>query len=153
MLTGAGDELQGMKKGIMELADGIVVHKADGDNVQKARKTVREYKQILHFLQPSTPGWQSDALAVSSYEKTGLEDVWNMITDFERKMKESSYWSTRRHEQTSDWFYTMITDYLIDSFYQNKENQAQVKQLEEEILQGKLTVTQGVSKLFNQQDL
>ena len=57
MLTGAGDELQGMKKGIMELADGIVVHKADGDNVKKAKKTVREYRQILHFLQPSTPGW------------------------------------------------------------------------------------------------
>lgn len=152
VLTGAGDELQGMKKGIMELADGIVVHKADGDNLQKAKRTVREYKQILHFLQPSTPGWLSQALAVSSYEKTGLEDVWKMILDFESQMKQSSYWSTRRHQQTSDWFYSMITDYLIDSFFGNKDNQALVKKLEAEILQGKLTVTQGVSQIFDRQN-
>lgn len=69
VLTGAGDELQGMKKGIMELADGIIVHKSDGDNIPKARKTVREYMQILHFLQPATPGWMSKALPASSLEK------------------------------------------------------------------------------------
>src|SRR5690606_8361935 len=78
VLTGAGDELQGMKKGIMELADGIVVHKADGDNVRPARRTMQEYKQILHFLQPSTPGWLSTSLTVSSLEKTGLDKVWDM---------------------------------------------------------------------------
>ena len=87
VLTGAGDELQGMKKGIMELADGIVVHKADGDNVRPARKTVQEYKQILHFLQPATPGWMSTSLAVSSLEKTGLQETWDMICEFEKLRK------------------------------------------------------------------
>lgn len=148
VLTGAGDELQGMKKGIMELADGIVVHKADGDNIQKAKKTVREYQQILHFLQPSTPGWVTQTHPVSSVEKTGLNNVWEMILNFEKQMKDSSYWDTRRHEQTREWFYSMITDYLIDSFFSNKENKEQVKRLENEILQGKLTVTQGIFKLF-----
>ncbi|WP_342463211.1 methylmalonyl Co-A mutase-associated GTPase MeaB [Ureibacillus sp. FSL K6-8385] len=152
VLTGAGDELQGMKKGIMELADGIVVHKADGDNVEKAKKTVREYQKILHFLQPSTPGWQSKALAVSSYEKTGLEDVWEMICSFEKQMKDSGYWYTRRQEQTSDWFHSMIYDHLIDSFFGKKENKDLVKQLEEKILQGKLTVTQGIQELFKDYD-
>lgn len=149
VLTGAGDELQGMKKGIMELADGIVVHKCDGDNVQRAKKTVREYKQILHFLQPSTPGWMSTSLPVSSHEKYGLTDVWEMIGQFEKVVKESSYWDQRRNEQTREWFKTMVTDHLIDSFFNDSNRKIQVKELEAAILQGKMTVTQGVNQLFD----
>ena len=152
VLTGAGDELQGMKKGIMELADGIIVHKADGDNVRPARRTMQEYKQILHFLQPSTPGWLSTALTVSSMEKKGLDDVWKMLTEFEQTVKESNYWNLRRHEQTRDWFHTMITDHLIDSFYRNTDRKKQVRSLEDEILHGRLTVTQGVNALFGEED-
>lgn len=148
VLTGAGDELQGMKKGIMELADGIIVHKCDGDNVRPARKTVQEYKQILHFLQPATPGWMSTALPVSSLEKTGLDKTWDMIKEFTNVVQQSNFWTTRRHEQTRDWFHTMITDHLIDSFYQNPDKKAHVRSLEQEILNGKLTVTQGVNELF-----
>ncbi|MCT6922970.1 methylmalonyl Co-A mutase-associated GTPase MeaB [Metasolibacillus sp.] len=148
VLTGAGDELQGMKKGIMELADGIIVHKSDGDNVRPARKTVQEYKQILHFLQPATPGWMSTALAVSSHAKTGLQETWQMIQQFEEKVQASNYWLIRRNAQTRDWFHAMIMDHLLDSFYQNADNKMQVSQLENAILQGKLTVTQGVEQLF-----
>lgn len=150
VLTGAGDELQGMKKGIMELADGIIVHKADGDNVRSAKRTMQEYKQILHFLQPSTPGWMSTALAVSSMEKTGLDKVWDMLTEFENTVKKSNYWNIRRHEQTRDWFHSMITDHLIDSFYGSPERKRQVRSLEDEIVHGRLTVTQGVNALFEQ---
>ncbi|MCM3389275.1 methylmalonyl Co-A mutase-associated GTPase MeaB [Ureibacillus chungkukjangi] len=148
VLTGAGDELQGMKKGIMELADGIVVHKSDGDNVQKARRTVREYMQILHFLQPATPGWMSRALPASSIEKTGLSDIWEMICEFEQTIKRTDIWESRRLEQTKEWFHTMIRDSLIDSFFQNSNRKIQVKSIEEAILRGEITVTQGVSKLF-----
>ncbi len=151
VLTGAGDELQGMKKGIMELADGIIVHKSDGDNIRKAKKTVREYLQILHFLQPATPGWMSRALPVSSIEKTGLTDVWEMICQFEQAIKSSSVWDSRRLEQTKEWFHTMIRDSLIDSFFQNADRKTQVKLLEEAILRGEMTVTQGVSKLFSKE--
>ena len=147
-LTGAGDELQGMKKGIMELADAILVHKADGDNVRTAKKTVQEYKQFLHFLKPSTPGWVSTSLAASSLEKTGLQEVWDMLMDFESKMVASNYWHIRRHEQTREWFHSMITDHLIDSFYKNPDRKRQVRALEDAILHGKLTVTQGVNELF-----
>lgn len=149
-LTGAGDELQGMKKGIMELADCILVHKADGDNVRIARKTVQEYKQILHFLQPATPGWLSTSLAASSLEKTGLDKVWDMILSFEQTIKTSNYWEVRRQQQTRDWFHSMITDHLIDSFYNNSERKFQVRHLEDEILHGRLTVTQGVNQLFDE---
>ena len=149
VLTGAGDELQGMKKGIMELADGIVVHKCDGDNVRMAKKTVREYMQILHFLQPATPGWMSKAIPASSIEKTGLTEIWEMISQFEQTIKSSSVWEDRRLEQTKEWFHTMIRDTLIDSFFQNSDRKYQVKLLEEAILEGQITVTQGVSKLFS----
>jgi len=149
VLTGAGDELQGMKKGIMELADAVVVHKSDGDNIQKARRTVREYMQILHFLQPATPGWMSKALPASSLEKTGLTEVWEMICQFEQTIKSTSFWDTRRLEQTKEWFHTMIRDTLIDSFFQNTDKKVQVKSVEEAILRGEITVTQGVSELFS----
>jgi len=149
VLTGAGDELQGMKKGIMELADGIVVHKSDGDNIQKARRTVREYLQILHFLQPATPGWMSKALPASSLEKTGLTEIWEMICQFEQTIKANDVWETRRLQQTKEWFHTMIRDTLIDSFFQNSNRKSQVKSIEESILRGEITVTQGIYKLFS----
>ncbi|WP_068984745.1 methylmalonyl Co-A mutase-associated GTPase MeaB [Lysinibacillus xylanilyticus] len=149
VLTGAGDELQGMKKGIMELADAIVVHKADGDNVRLAKKTVSEYKQILHFLQPATPGWMSTAMPVSSWEKRGLDKVWSTIGEFRQIVEENNYWSIRRQNQTKDWFQSMIIDQLIDSFYGNPERKAQVQLFERQILNGQLTVTQGVDRLFS----
>lgn len=138
-----------MKKGIMELADAILVHKADGDNLRPARRTVQEYKQILHFLQPSTPGWASTSLAVSSLERTGLEEVWRMLEAFEETIK-IKLLTVRRHEQTRDWFHSMITDHLIDSFYKNPSRKSQVRNLEEAILHGRLTVTQGVNQLFEE---
>ena len=149
VLTGAGDELQGMKKGIMELADGIVVHKAYGDNIRQAKRTVAEYKQILHFLQPATQGWTTTSMPVSSLERTGLDAVWETITTFEQTVKASNVWSHRRHKQTKEWFESMITDHLIDSFYGDPVKKALVRDLERQILEGKLTVTQGVDRIFS----
>ena len=149
-LTGAGDELQGMKKGIMELADAIVVNKADGDNLKLAKKTVREYRQILHFLQPASPGWTSTALPVSSLEKTGLEDVWEMVLSFKETMETNSHWQGRRNAQTKDWFRSMINDRLIDTFFAQQGRKEEVAKLENELLQGNLTVTSAVDRLFTQ---
>ena len=148
VLTGAGDELQGMKKGIMELADGIIVHKADGDNLPIARKTVREYKQMLHFLQRSTPSWTSKAVMVSSYEKTGLTDVWEMLEEFKETTIASGVFDYRRQAQTKDWFHQMIKDHLIDSFYREEKRKQQIALLEKEILHGQLTVSQALAEIF-----
>ncbi|WP_342515264.1 methylmalonyl Co-A mutase-associated GTPase MeaB [Sporosarcina sp. FSL K6-1522] len=150
VLTGAGDELQGMKKGIMELADGIVVHKADGDNLRLAKKTVREYRQLLHFLQPASPGWTSTALPVSSIQKTGLDDVWNTILLFKEAMENSNVWERRRQSQTSDWFRAMINDRLIDTFFAETGKKEQVAKLEQALLAGNLTVTGAVDRLFEE---
>lgn len=148
VLTGAGDELQGMKKGIMELADGVVVHKADGDNLRLAKKTVREYRQLLHFLQPASPGWTSTALPVSSIKNTGLEEVWEMIVSFKETMDDSGFWEGRRQSQTKDWFRSMINDRLIDSFFAQPGKKEEVVELEKGLLEGNLTVTGAVDRLF-----
>ena len=147
-LTGAGDELQGMKKGIMELADMIVVHKADGNNLRLAKKTVREYKQLLHFLQPASPGWTSTALPASSLAKTGLADVWETVLSFKETMESTNYWEKRRNSQTTDWFRSMINDRLIDTFFAEPGRKEEVSLLEKELLHGNLTVTSAVDRLF-----
>ncbi len=149
VLTGAGDELQGMKKGIMELADAIIVHKADGDNLKLAKKTVKEFKQLLHFLQPATIGWTSTVMPVSSLERTGLDTVWETILSFQRKMTESGVWEQRRRSQTTDWFHSMIRDRLIDSFFADQRKKEQVKTLEKQLNEGNVTVANAVEKLFN----
>ncbi len=147
-LTGAGDELQGMKKGVMELADMVIVHKADGDNAPLAKKTVREYRRILHMLQQASPGWSSEAVAVSSYEKTGFERVWDTINRFKQTMEERDYWNARRSYQTKDWFHAMIEDTLIRAFYAEEGRKQQVHKLEYAILTGQLTVTKAIEQLF-----
>jgi len=148
VLTGAGDELQGMKKGIMELADLLVVHKADGDNAKMAKKTVAEYMQILHFLQPASPGWTTKAMPVSSTENKGINEVWDVVQLFNDTLKKTGFFENRRQSQTKDWFHTMISDKLMDEFYGEPERKSQVKHLEQGILQGEVTVSQAIEKLF-----
>ncbi|MDN7226792.1 methylmalonyl Co-A mutase-associated GTPase MeaB [Planococcus liqunii] len=148
VLTGAGDELQGMKKGILELADAIIVHKADSHNAELAKKTVREYKQILHFLQRATEGWKTQALPASSLEGTGISEIWDMVKEFENTVKSSGYWKTRRQNQTKDWFNAMITDELLSRFYGDAERRKQVGTLEQKVLQDQLTVAQAIAELF-----
>lgn len=147
-LTGAGDDLQGMKKGIMELTDLIVVNKADGDNKRPAKRTMREYRQILHVLQPASPGWESSATSVSSLNRTGFERVWEIVLEFKEKMQENNYWETRREEQTSAWFKDMINDRLIESFFNEPGKKEAVSKLEKELIAGNLTVAAAVDKLF-----
>lgn len=148
VLTGAGDELQGMKKGILELADAILVHKADSGNLPLAEKTVREYKGMLHFLQPATENWKTRALAVSSIENNGIHEVWEMAKEFEATAKDNGIFNKRRQTQTKDWFRSMITDELYGRFFEDPAKRRMVKELEQEILAEQLTVAQAIHELF-----
>lgn len=148
VLTGAGDELQGMKKGILELADAIIVHKADGENARLAKKTVSEYKQMMHFLQPATESWKTRSVAASSIDHTGISDVWEMVQEFDETVKASGYWKKRRQEQTKDWFRSMITDELHSRFFEDANRRELVGVLEKQVLNDELTVAQAIVKLF-----
>jgi LAO/AO transport system kinase len=149
VLTGAGDELQGMKKGIMELADAVLVHKADGSNKEKAEQTRKEYSRILHFLQPATKGWASKAYTCSSITGEGIKEVWDVIKDFEEKGKSSGVFAERRKGQQRDWIYSLITDQLHYSFFHHPEVKLKLPRLENEVMAGEKTAAAAVDILFN----
>ncbi len=150
VLTGAGDELQGMKKGIMELADGIFVNKADGENKIKAEKTKEEYNRILHFLQPATKGWQTKAYTCSALYHEGIDNVWNVIKEFEKNTKASGVFYERRRWQKQRWLHSMIEDQLRMNFYNNPRVKELLPKLENEIMAGARTVASAVDTLFKE---
>lgn len=148
VLTGAGDELQGMKKGIMELADAVIVHKADGANKPIAEQTRKEYNRILHFLQPATKGWQSKAYTCSSLTNEGIKDVWAVINDFENRGKASGVFDERRKGQQRDWIYSLISDQLHYSFFHHPKIKGLLPQFENEVMAGEKTAASAVDILF-----
>ncbi|WP_316570035.1 methylmalonyl Co-A mutase-associated GTPase MeaB [Neobacillus sp. YIM B06451] len=148
VLTGAGDELQGMKKGIMELADAIVVNKADGLNEPLAEQTRIEYKRILHFLQQATPGWDTRALSCSALTHKGIPEIWTVIGEFREAAERSGVFFERRRSQMRDWFHTVISDQLHYSFYQNEGVRQLLPGLENDILDGRKTAASAAAQLF-----
>ncbi|WP_160721538.1 methylmalonyl Co-A mutase-associated GTPase MeaB [Bacillus sp. USDA818B3_A] len=148
VLTGAGDELQGMKKGIMELADAILVHKADGANKQKAEQTRLEYNRILHFLQPATKGWTTRAYTCSSITHDGISDIWRVIQSFEQTANSSGVFEDRRRIQAREWLYAMITDQLQFMFYHHDGVKSALPNLENKVISGETTVATAVETLF-----
>lgn len=103
MLAGAGDELQGIKKGIMEMADGIVITKADGGNLKSANEAKADALQALHFQQPPASGWKIKAITVSALENRGVEDVWGMIQEYEAHTRKSGFFTQNRIHQQEQW--------------------------------------------------
>lgn len=148
VLTGAGDELQGMKKGIMELADGIFINKADGDNKKNAEKTMKEYNQILHFLQPATKGWPTKAYTCSALYDEGIKNVWETVKDFEETTKKTGVFEERRRAQTKEWLRAMIIDQLQTDFFYHPVVKDLLPKFENEVIAGSTTVTAAVASLF-----
>lgn len=150
VLTGAGDELQGMKKGIMELADGVFVNKADGENKRNAEKTKAEYNRILHFLQPATKGWQTKAYTCSAMTLDGIDHVWDVINSFEDSTKSTGIFEERRRRQTKEWMTSMIIDQLQVNFFHHPVVKELLPKYENEVIAGGRTVTSAVELLFQQ---
>lgn len=141
VITGAGDELQGIKKGIMELADSILVNKADGDNKMKALLARAEYEQILHYLRPSTEGWKTRAYTCSSITGEGIPEMWQVMQDFRKNVAESGVMKSRRQEQTLTWIHTMTEDFLRNKIERNKALTDFRADVEERVLDGRVTPT------------
>lgn len=148
VLTGAGDELQGMKKGIMELADCVIVNKADGQNEQAAKKTKEEYNRILPFLQPATKGWQTTALTSSALHDKGNDEIWNRISNFKSLTKESGVFEERRRFQIKEWLNDLIIDQLQMNFFQHPAVKSLLPKIENEVISGNTPVASGVDELF-----
>lgn len=150
VLTGAGDELQGMKKGVMELADIIIVNKADGDNEQKARIAQKEYNQILHYIRPATEGWETKAYTCSGYHGKGIDTIWEEMKSFQKAIQASGVIEKRRQSQVRDWIYAMIKDQLEQKFFNHPEVKKVLPETEQAVITGQQPVTQAVNYLFDQ---
>ncbi|WP_235872246.1 methylmalonyl Co-A mutase-associated GTPase MeaB [Siminovitchia acidinfaciens] len=149
VLTGAGDELQGMKKGIMELADAVIVNKADGRNLELAKKTQREYKQILHFLQPATQGWTTPALTCSALFKQGIEEIWEMVLRYIEVTKASGLFQENRKMQAKEWLYALIKEELESAFFGDEKVKSLVPGIEKKVMDEEITVTKASGLLFD----
>ena len=139
MLAGAGDELQGIKRGIMEMADAIVINKADGDNINKAKLAKLEYQNALHLFPMSESGWQAIVQTASSYTKDGIKEVWDTIINYENFTKKNSFFTRKRNEQAKYRMYETINEELKLRFYNDAEKQKQISELEKDVLSGKIS--------------
>lgn len=130
MLAGAGDELQGIKRGIMEMADSIVITKADGDNVQKAKMARAEYAHALHLFPPSESGWIPKVEICSSTELTGIEGIYKLLQSYQLHVKTNGYFSHKRKQQQLDILKETLNNEIIQAFYEKQNLKNELDKLE-----------------------
>ena len=148
VITGAGDDLQGIKKGIIELADAIVVNKSDGDNRLKAMAAMTDYNQVLHYLRPPTEGWKTKALVCSSVTGEGIESVWETVIDFKGSTGKSGVYVKRRQEQTLEWVRSMVDEYLRNRIARNNILSERRRIIEACVTNGKATPTMAAKEII-----
>jgi len=139
MLAGAGDELQGIKRGIMEMADAIVINKADGDNIAKAELAAREYKNALHLFPPSPSGWTPLVITASSTEGSGISSTWEMIESYMKMTHGSGYFDQRRKEQALNAFTDTVEETIRQNFYHDPLVSANLQSVQNDILSGNIS--------------
>lgn len=148
MLAGAGDEFQGIKKGIVELADAIVINKADGDNMDRARRAGREYENALQLLRPASNLWHPPVLTCSALTNTGIAAVWEMVCNHRKKMSAAGELERRRGRQTVDWMWLLIEEGLRERFQDHPEVRRQLPALLKEVEKGAATPASAANNLL-----
>jgi LAO/AO transport system kinase len=148
MLSGAGDELQGIKRGIMEMADALVITKADGDNIDKAQRARNEYKNAMHLFPPNPNGWTPKAMVCSSLENRNIQDVWSTIMSYDNHTKVNGFFQKKRQSQDIYWFQETLKEYVLNDFFQTEGIKKGISELEELILKGKISSFQAAEDIF-----
>lgn len=148
MLAGGGDELQGIKRGIMELADHILINKADGENIKPAKRAQKEYKNAIHLFPPHEADWEVPVGLCSAAEHSGIEEAWDTIQTFEEKTKKNQFFSHNREKQTIKWFHEMIHARLETEFYTKSGIRDDIKAMEEQLSSQTISVRKAVDQLF-----
>ncbi len=149
MLAGAGDELQGMKRGIIEMTDAIAINKADGDNIIKAQGAKVQYENALHLFPPKPGNWLPKVLTCSSITKAGIEDIWKLICSFEKDMKENGFFDLKRKEQQKQRFYETLNNELFSDFYNDEKVKKHLPEIENSLKTKKINSYQAAHKLLN----
>ena len=138
MLAGAGDELQGIKRGVLEIADLIAVNKADGDNVKRARMAAADYRRAIHLMSPASPNWTPPVLTCSALTNDGLPEIWEQIVTHRDTLAATGERQERRQRQQIGWMWSLIGDRLIDEFRDSPKVRARLEQVEASVLAGEL---------------
>ena len=148
MLAGAGDELQGIKRGVLELADAIAINKADGDNIEKAKKAAKIYESALQMLQPPSPNWKPPVLTCSALEMTGIAEIWQKVMKFHKKFSASAELEDKRQKQALDWLWSLVEDGLKERFYTHPEIKKRLDQITRAVANGETAPTLAADKLL-----
>lgn len=147
-LTGAGDDLQGIKRGVMENADAIVVNKADGENLLKAERLANELKHALHYLKTPTPGWQPGAFLVSALKQTGLEELWRVLLKFKQVTADNGEMSRRRSHQSIEWMMGMVLEQVQQRFLSQVAVRDALPGLKAAVASGEMPATTAARELL-----
>jgi GTPase len=148
MLPGAGDELQGIKKGIMEIADALAVNKSDGDNVGRAMRAASEYRAALRLFRHTSPNWDPPVLTVSALEERGMDGVWAVVETYREKLGATGELAAKRREQQQAWFWSMLREGLERHFLARADVRQLVPTLEAAVAAGELTATAAAGRLL-----
>jgi len=149
MIAGAGDELQGIKKGVLELADAIAVNKADGDNVERAKLARAQYETAMHLLSPPSPDWSTPVLLCSSLTGAGLEEIWDVVLKHRRIMNDKGELERKRSEQSRLWMWALVKEGLEAWFARNAQVVNLLPLIEKEVVDGKITATSGAARILS----
>ena len=147
MLPGAGDELQGIKKGLVELADMIAINKADGDNIKRANLAAADYRSALHILQPRSEHWQPPVVTYSALTGAGIAGLWQKIVDHRNAMTASGDFAARRRQQQVKWMWSMLEQRVLARLRADTSTRARVKKTEAEVAAGHLTPALGAEQI------
>ncbi|WP_421876020.1 methylmalonyl Co-A mutase-associated GTPase MeaB [Marinoscillum sp.] len=149
MLAGGGDELQGIKRGIMEMADALVINKAEADNMKAAKNAQKAYQNALHLLPAHEGGWTVPVSLCSALEKTGIEGIWEIVTEYKALTQQNDYFNKQRREQNLKWMHEVIKLRLESEFFNDPAKKTLLQQLGAKVTAGELSVRHAVAQLFN----
>ncbi|MDY0191389.1 MAG: methylmalonyl Co-A mutase-associated GTPase MeaB [Desulfuromonas sp.] len=147
-LAGAGDELQGIKKGVMEIADAIVINKADGDNVSRANLAKQQYANALHILRPRSANWIVPVHTCSALHNEGIENIWAMLQEYRATMNQHHEFDAKRRQQAKEWMWALLRQDLQDMFIHDKNVQPLLPQVEQAVLDGTTTPSAASRRLL-----
>ena len=148
-ISGAGDELQGIKRGIMEMADTIVINKADGDNIAKAKLAKTEFNRALHLFPAKNSGWIPKVTTCSAFEKTGIDNVWKIISEYIELVKGNNYFDEKRQTQNQFWMMETINEQLKNHFHQFPSMEELLKNKSLAVQQGKISPFKAANDLLD----
>lgn len=149
MLAGAGDQIQGIKKGVLEIADALAINKADENNVEKAKLAKQDYEAALRFLNPPSPTWSPPVLTCSGLKMVGLDEIWEIVLEHKKKLSKTGELEVKRKKQALDWMWSLVEDGLKDQFYENTDVKKLLPEILRDVESGKTSPTHAACKLLS----